>query len=299
MIIMPLFPLWCWQLPGFLGLTLILTIIFLQIKALDRRILILSGFIWGILILDQLMGWRLMRFSPLGYSAMAGSRYYGLGNEFMGVFLAAALILAYLTYKRYSLKWSPPLILGISILVLSLPQLGAKFGGILVCSVGFPFYLIKFYNLKLKNKKLWYGIIAFVLVLAAIGWWDSMRPPAAQTHIGQFIRLVFNKDYGQLRQIIFRKIGMNLKLTMNSPWMRIILLALTLGIINKFVTKRSLVKEEDVLIWQALLVTGIAAYLFNDSGILAFATCLAYGFSVILLKLINSLSDKKSDLNNC
>ncbi|HEX3044858.1 MAG TPA: hypothetical protein VHY08_08880, partial [Bacillota bacterium] len=220
---LPLLPIWSWSLFGFLGLTLILTSVFIFIKPLEKGIMILSGLIWSVLILDQMLGWRLIRYSPLGYSAMAGSRYYGMGNEFMGVFLAVALILAYLIYQKTGSKWPSLLISGVTISVLSLPQLGAKFGGILAGSVGFTYYLIKLYRVEFKNRKLWLSLSGLVLCLALVGWWDSLRPPEIRTHIGRFINLFLSKDFGQVGQIIFRKLAMNLNLTMNSPWIRIII----------------------------------------------------------------------------
>jgi hypothetical protein len=289
MIILPLLPAVFWQVAGFLGLSMIISLIFIQIKAVDLRILILSGIFWAGLILDQLFGWSLIRFSPLGYSAMAGSRYYGMGNEFMGVFLAASLILTHLMSRSTIARWAVPkafgpLILGVSILVFSLPQLGAKFGGILSGTVGFSYYLIKVYHVKVYNKKLWFILGGFIFGLAAIGWWDSLRAPEVQTHIGRFIRLIFTRDFSQVGEIILRKLTMNLKLTAVSPWMRIISLALGLGIIYRLVMKGKMAQPEDAVLWKSLLVTGLAAYLVNDAGVLAFATCLVYGFSFVLLK---------------
>ncbi|MCL6589955.1 MAG: hypothetical protein K6U80_08385 [Firmicutes bacterium] len=286
---LPLLPLWAWSVCGFLGFTLILTVVFNFINPLDKRTLILSGLIWSALILDQIMGWPLIRYSPLGYSAMAGSRYYGMGNEFMGVFLAVSLILAGLIYQKTGFKWPAFLISGLTIAVLSLPQLGAKFGGILAGSVGFSFYLIQLFRIDFKDRRLWLGLGGLILFLAAVSWWDSLRPAEVRTHIGRFIGLFFSRDFGQVGQTIFRKLSMNLKLTMSSPWIRIVILAFLLGMIHRVVTKARLTGKEDVTIWGAILVTGATAYLVNDAGVLAFATCLAYGFSFILLRLNKNL----------
>jgi hypothetical protein len=290
LIILPLFPIGFWQVGGFLALSLVISMLFIQMKTVNYRILVLSSLIWTGLILDQLFGWSLIRFSPLGYSAMAGSRYYGIGNEFMGAFLAVALILTHLisqstTGKFPALQWAGPLILGFSILVFSLPQLGAKFGGILSGTAGFSYYLINTYKIKLNNRKLWLILSGCILGLMAIGWWDSLRAPEVQTHIGRFVRLLFNRDFAQVGEIIIRKLAMNMKLTVVSPWMRIILLALILGIIHRVVAKSKLTRPEDAVLWKSVLVTGVAAYVVNDAGVLAFATCLAYGFSFVLLKL--------------
>lgn len=289
LMILPLLPIFFWQVGGFLALSIIISILLIQIKTVNYRFLVLSGMIWAGLILDQLFGWHLIRFSPLGYSAMAGSRYYGIGNEFMGVFLATSLMLTHLISRNLPAQWPPskwlgPCILSGSILVFSLPQLGAKFGGILSGTAGFAYYLVNIYQVKLHNKKLWFLFGGCIITLTAIGWWDSLRAPEVQTHIGRFVRLFFNRDFAQIGEIIFRKLTMNMKLTVFSPWMRIILLALGLGIIHRMVTQSKLARLEDIMLWKSVLVTGLAAYMVNDAGVLAFATCLVYGFSFVLLK---------------
>jgi hypothetical protein len=293
LIILPLFPANSWQVAGLLGVTLILTAILTLLKAVDTRILILSGLIWMALMIDQLFGWHLIRFSALGYNAMAGSRYYGLGNEYLGILLAVALLFTHLLTRKTTYKWPATIILGLTIFILSWPQFGAKFGGILAGTAGFAYYLAKLYHLKLTSSKLWLSLLGCCLVLLSIGWWDSMRPSDSQTHIGRFLHLFFSKDFGQIGQIIVRKTIMNLKLTIFSPWIRIILLALALGILNRWLTAKNMIQPEDTLVWQSILVAGLAAYLLNDAGVLAFATCLAYAFSFILLKNKSSRRSKK------
>lgn len=289
-ILLPLFPIFTWQISGFLVLTILLAAIFTRIKEINTRILILSALIWLILIFDQITGWRLIRFSALGYSAIAGSRYYGLGNEFLGIFLATALLFTDLLNRKIKSRLSTPVILGLTIFILSWPQFGAKFGGILAGTVGFAYYLVRIYHWEWKNRKFWLVFISCSLVLFAIGWWDSLRQPDTQTHIGRFVHLLFNKDFGQVNQIIFRKMAMNLKLTLSSPWIRIILLAFILKAVQRWLTGRKMLLPEDKLVWQAILVAGTSSYLVNDAGVLAFATCLAYSFSYLLLKLDNQAS---------
>lgn len=289
LLLLPLLPTFVWRVGGFIGLSIVIGTLFTRLKPVDLRIFVLSGLIWGGLILDQLFGWHLIRFSPLGYSAMAGSRYYGMGNEFMGVFLAASLVLAHLIHRNISAsgrlcRWLEPVILAISILVFSLPHLGAKFGGILSGIAGFSYYFVNVYQLKLKSKKLWLILAGCVFGLAAIGWWDSLRAPEVQTHIGRFVRLFFNRDFAQVGQIIIRKLSMNWKLTVFSPWMRIVLLALIMGVVHRLIIKTKLAQPEDRVLWKSIIATGLAAYMVNDAGVLAFATCLVLGFSFVLLK---------------
>jgi hypothetical protein len=47
--------------------------------------------------------------------------------------------------------------------------------------------------------------------------------------------------------------------------------------------------DSELLIWRAILVTGIAAYFLNDAGVLAFALCIVYGFSYALAGFIEKM----------
>ncbi|WP_218095430.1 hypothetical protein [Paenibacillus solanacearum] len=52
-----------------------------------------AGAVVALLILvDGLIGAPAMKYSVLGYDVMIGARYYGIGNEFMGVLLGAAVL---------------------------------------------------------------------------------------------------------------------------------------------------------------------------------------------------------------
>ncbi len=284
LIVLPLAPESLWGSAGFLGLTLLLCLLASQIKSLPLRVIMIAFFTWGILIGDQLSGWRLIRFSALGYSAAAGSRYYGMGNEFMGPFIASALLLGDLLRRYARRNWPTIVVLGVTFLVLSWPQLGAKFGGIIAGTVAFSFYLIRLYRLHWRDKRLWLVVAGGLAVLIMIALWDYWRHPDQQTHIGRFVGLFFSRKFVEAGLIIGRKIEMDIKLTIFSSWMRIILLALGVGVINRLLRRPSLLQEEDRLVWQAILAGGLTAYVVNDAGVLAFATCLAFGFTYLLLQ---------------
>ena len=286
--LLPLLPSWSWQVNMFIGFTVLVNFALLQIKTVNSRFLVLSGCIWLALIIDQLSGWPLIRFSALGYNAMAGSRYYGLGNELMGIFLAASILFGHLITWKTGRKWPAVVVLTLSLFVLSWPQLGAKFGGIIAGFIGFAFYLAQLSQWKFDYKKVLGILMACGLMIFIVGWWDSLRQPELQTHIGNFFKLFVNQDFAQIGQVLARKLGMNLKLTQFSPWVRISLLVLAMGVFIKLFIKQVMVKQEDRIAWNSILVSSITAYLFNDAGVLACATCLTYGFSFILLKFVDT-----------
>ncbi len=52
------------------------------------------------IVIDLLNNAPLMKHSTLGYDAMAGARYYGIGNEYMGVLIGASVIGSAAVYQR-------------------------------------------------------------------------------------------------------------------------------------------------------------------------------------------------------
>lgn len=284
MLILPVLPVLGWQEGGMFLIAAILTILLMKLKNTEHRYLVLSAALWVGLIVDQLTGWNLIRFSALGYSAVAGSRYYGMGNEYMGVFLAVTLLLAHLIKGFIKPKWPVLLILIFSVFVLGWPQLGVNFGGTLAALVGFSFFAVKIYHLNWNNRKLWIGFCGIVLMVIMIGWWDSLRKPDLQTHLGRFFQLLIDQNLAETWQIFYRKAAMNLKLLVFSSWSRIILLALGINIIIKLSAKKDMILADESLVWSAVLISGFAAFFINDSGVVAFGTCLAFGFSYFLSK---------------
>ncbi len=282
MLMLPMLPTGTWHEGGLFLLTIGFTVILMKLKTANQRYLILSALLWGGLIMDQITGWNLIRFSALGYSAVAGSRYYGMGNEYMGVFLAVSLVLAHLITQTAKRKWPALLILFLSVFTLGWPQLGINFGGTLAALVGFSFYAVNLYSLDWNNRILWAGFGGLILVVVFVGLWDNFREPDVQTHLGRFFQLLIDQNLGQTWQIFSRKAAMNLKLLIYSAWTKTIMLALGIGILKRLTTKEIMVEARERLVWHSLLISGFAALLINDSGVVAFGTCLAYGFTYFL-----------------
>src|SRR5690606_38216459 len=97
------------------------------------RIWILSLGLAISLIVDQLTGARLIRDSPLGYDVISGSRFYGMGNEYMGVMIASICTgsCAMLQRLRDSSigRVITTLIFLMGLFTMVSPRLGANVGG--------------------------------------------------------------------------------------------------------------------------------------------------------------------------
>lgn len=116
----------------------------------------------GALAIDTVLGARLMQDSLLGYDILTGARYYGMGNEYMGVFIGSLIVGTAAVFelmvggkKRLLIPspnadqlagrerrrllawlWVTEAALAGMILILGGPSLGANVGGTLAAVVG-------------------------------------------------------------------------------------------------------------------------------------------------------------------
>ncbi len=286
LLLLPLLPGAAWTPWVFAALTAVMGLIGLRLVGIRRpRVdgyMALAGVLWLALTLDQVTGWNLIRFSGLGYSAASGSRYYGIGNEFMGVYLPAALISAGWLQARWGKKWPGLLVLAVTVFILGWPHYGINFGGTLSAVIGFLYYGICLLGINLRDRRI--GMMAGIGMVLALGagLWDALRPPEVQTHVGMFFNLILDNNFKEIGMVILRKLTMNMKLLMFSPWTRIILMALAIWALLAFIGRKQRMPRRNTLVWSGILVSGIAAALLNDSGVVAFGTCLAFGFTYYL-----------------
>lgn len=241
---------------------------------------------------DTLTGNRLVKASILGYDPMGGARFYGIGNEYMGVLVGAAIIgttpLLDL-YPRYKTK----LRLGIIALYLlvtaaiSLPVLGANVGGALTATLGFSVAVFLLYNRRITLRTLVCITLIPAIVILANSFVDHFLADLGVSHLGQALTLIGARGLAEVYSIIARKLTMNLKLFRYSIWSRALIVAL--GVIIWFLYQPPLlirkIKEKYPNLLKGLIgstVAAIAALVFNDSGVVAAALVLNFTVTMIL-----------------
>ena len=84
-----------------------------------------------IFLLDLLLDGNITRYSVLSHDPIIGARYFGMGNEMVGVFLAIATLLAGILMDKYENKLISVLLLLLSVVMVGHPRLGANVGGTL------------------------------------------------------------------------------------------------------------------------------------------------------------------------
>ncbi len=251
-----------------------------------------------LLMIDIATGYRLIRYSPLGYDPVTGARFYGIGNEYMGILVGSALVgtlglLQLLKLRRSLFRFIMGFVSLIVTAIIGHPSLGANAGGTITSIAGFG---IAWLLLEVASITIWHVLgllITIIGILGAIAIGDYLR--GSTSHIGGAIKSFVTSGTEEIYNIIVRKVSMNIKLFRWSPWSRALLVALgALGLLFyrptdllKRIVKRYPILAKGLL---ATIIASIVAAAVNDSGVVAAATCILYASSTLL---VLALEDRK------
>lgn len=253
---------------------------------------VLIGLITSLaLLIDLYFGATLIKKSTLGYDPLAGARYYGIGNEYIGVLIGASIIgitglLDKFKKNKYVLNGCS-IYLILTIFLVGSPIWGSNLGGTIAATVGFSYLLLHLYLEKVSIIQFSLAGATGVAVILAFIVADSMRDLNVQSHFGRTATLFFMEGFEPIFEIISRKIGMNIKLFRYTIWSRVFLLAMA-ALIIAFFKPINLIKElknhypEMFNGLFAIILGSIVALLANDSGIVAAATMLIYAVAPLL-----------------
>ena len=242
---------------------------------------------------DVLFGSWLMRYSFLGYDPIAGARFYGIGNEYMGVLIGSAIMGWVVTLERLKLSDRQKEVCGLIVfgfftVVIGAPNLGTNVGGSISAVVGFGSTLLALAGKRLNLRTVLALVLATVVVLTALMIVDDANSQGEQSHIGQTVKLIRRDGLSAILLIIVRKLNMNLRLLRYSMWSNALVVAMA-GIGASFIWPSRYIywlKENHPLIAGGIVgvvIGSMAAFFFNDSGVVAAATCLSFASSSLLI----------------
>lgn len=276
-----------WLVPAWIVLTLAIA---LALRRMDPvKAMTLIGAVTAlVVVIDALTGSWLQQRSILGYDAIAGARYYGIGNEYMGVLLGSSLL--GIREVLAGNKWLALLPLGTIVLILMLPGVGANFGGALAAVVGYTIALTGLSIVKNKKHRLPAALVltmaAVVLVVVNIG--------GKQSHVGRFFIDVATNP-GEFWRVVERKLVMNWRLIRWSMWSKAFA-ALFVAAFWIFISQRRMLAKRFSPYWpqvRGALAAALAALALNDSGIVAAATTLLYMTLPLLYSWLSASSSAK------
>ncbi|MDK2930051.1 MAG: hypothetical protein PWR07_182 [Bacillota bacterium] len=249
-------------------------------------------------ICDALLGSKLMQGSILGYDPIGGARFYGIGNEYMGVLVGSLITGSGLVLDSMGLRRARSAvraaalagigaIFAVALLVLASPSLGANMGGTVTAVVGFGIAYVPYLDRRVTRRELAILAVLAVSLVAGIAVADALRAGGPVSHWGRTVLAVRVDGPAALIDVVRRKTAMNLKLIRYTVWTRALfafLAAVALLWVRPVGLAKRLMKAHPGFASSlaASLVAAAAAVLANDSGVVAAALLMLYPSLVLL-----------------
>ena len=259
---------------------------------------LISLFVTLSIVIDALFNGQAELISFLGYSAVVGARFYGIGNEYLGLLLGSYIVFVslnqtFFNQKHEKLLWLLVLILTI---VIAHPNFGANIGGGITAlfGLGYATYLWIGRSVKLKEI-LWLGG-AVICLLILIGCWDFYLSGNLMTHFGQLVLAIKVNGIKVLQELVLRKWNLNLRLIGFTPWTYVLLGMVSLIPILYYTQTKKIawLFDKYPTIMQGLfgmVTTGLVGLVVNDSGIVTLAMIFVFGIALFLLVVFHELEN--------
>lgn len=253
----------------------------------------------AVLCLDASTGGLMMRQSILGHNPLTGLRFYGVGNEYMAILLAAACV--GLGFWRQAarqtqrmLGWPLAAAAWVAlVLLLGAPGHGANFGGSLAAAFVLPFAVWP----TCSRARAWQFAAAVVSTMAfavIVVWLDVCRHPEAQSHIGQTARLLGGAGPGAAAALLRERLSTAASLYRQIP-LNLFGLTVCLAAVGVTVLATGGLREvrgRFPAAWaglEAAAVAALAVTVFNDSGVVAGGAAMTFVLGGLLGLLLNAV----------
>jgi hypothetical protein len=171
----------------------------------------------ALIVADALGGSHLMRRSALGFGVMAGSRFYGLGNEYLGVLIGmSALGLGALVDLSATGRRLVGVLGALVVLSVGAPFAGANWGGSFAAAAGVVALCLTAAGGR-RGALVPAAIALLGASVAAPAALDLMKPAAERSHIGLTLTSLLAGHSSTIGDTIGRKLAMNKGILLYSP----------------------------------------------------------------------------------
>ncbi|MGC5013043.1 hypothetical protein ACLQ2R_19970 [Streptosporangium sp. DT93] len=263
---------------------------------------VVAGATAAVLAGDLLTGTTLQLNSVMGYSAVVGARYYGLGNIPFALFATSVLLLAATIAHRLTRGGRTTAAVavvaglgGFAMILGGWPGVGSDFGGVIAFVPGIAVTALLIAGRRVSIVKLGAFCVAGGVVVMAIAYLDYLRPPGSRTHLGRFVGQVFT---GEALEVIGRKFGAMIGTLLSPNLMPVVIAAVaflvyallrpeqaTAGVLPAAFTHSPALRAGLV----GTLVSGVVGMLVNDSGAAVLSMALALAVPLTLAVGIRAL----------
>ncbi|MEV0157455.1 hypothetical protein AB0H57_27535 [Micromonospora sp. NPDC050686] len=166
---------------------------------------------------DVLTGARLQLNGVVGYSALQGGRYAGLGTVGLGVFLAGALLCAGWLAQRFRRGWRPAVMVlvgGLAVVVVGSPYLGSDSIGAIALTAGVSVAAAISAGGWLTVSRFVWATMAGLAVTIGFATVDLRRPEYERGSLGRFLAALGDGTGGMT---VNRSSSANFETLVNSP----------------------------------------------------------------------------------
>ena len=179
-----------------LMLTVVLTALVVRLPGAKRTLVPLGavgGIAAGIICIDLMTGAQLQLNGVVGYSALQGGRFAGMGIVVMGVFIAGVLLMTGWLAHTVPPRRRTALVVGVgavAVILVGSPSLGADAGGAVALTAGVCLAAALAVGGWLTFTRLAWALLAGVVVTLAFALVDVHRPVAQQGSLGRFLNQI-------------------------------------------------------------------------------------------------------------
>lgn len=240
-------------------------------------LLILSALTTIGLLIDIATQGRLIKTSLLGYDPIIGARYYGIGNEYMGVLIGSTLVFATAIIDRFKTsRYLTLLIFVCTTVIVGFPGLGANVGGTITAVAAFAFSSLRLFNVRIRLKQILIIVFSTVFVVALMAFID-IYVLGAKSHLAGAVQQIFSEGPRAIFLIINRKLAMNLRLIRVTIWSKVLISTILIlavlfyrpvGAINRLFKAYPNLSMG----WAGIVAACVVGFFVNDSGVVASAT---------------------------
>ncbi len=237
------------------------------------------------ILVDLLGGGGLLLKTPLGFNdVFQGGRYYGINNDCMGLLLGATMLAMFYFFDRFKIKKHLRLILAVIITVLvalsQTPGYGANIGGTIAAATTGAVAVMALATGKPLRKRDVILVAAAVLVLQlGIAYLDSLA--GQQTHAGKMMRDLIRQGMAGWPKIISTKLSLFGLMLLLPPWNVLLGVQVYLSYqVRKRLGPGLQGTGQSFPVpggfFEVVFYGSLAAFVFNDTGVIAAALMLTY-----------------------
>jgi len=211
-----------------------------------------------IVVLDQLTGLRYGDFSPLQGYFGPGIRFYGVGNELLGIITGT---LAVCVPKKFRVIAALA-----CVAFFGNASLGADFGAVVTFAALAAMDILRSFNLFRSRKTEWLlapAVLIGMITAVAAAWLDMMFSPK-MSHAGAAMSAAKTSGVGHLIDIVGRKVLMNIEIALRPPTMVAFLAVVVLIWLGRRVFAVRLPWQSGI---RYLSLAAVLSLVFNDSGV--------------------------------